>query len=209
MTTPRELFIQVIEYVEHWDIDLSKMDFCEFEDFYCYGDDNPPFYTFCGATKGVFCPQDKNADFVLKFTFTNCENDYCRLESDYYKEAVKEGLADAFAATTYFDTYNDIDFYIQKKVSARWQKDYIMNAHIPAKAKEVIDVLMEASNNCTDKMPSRWVYYYYKTYGEDALFDLFNFIDVHGINDLHGSNLGVYHNKPIIFDYSGYWEESL
>ena len=119
--------------------------------FYCYGDDNPPFYTFCGATKGVFCPQDKNADFVLKFTFTNCENDYCRLESDYYKEAVKEGLADAFAETTYFDTYNDIDFYIQKKVSSRWQKDYIMNAHIPAKAKEVIDVLKNSKIHRTDQ----------------------------------------------------------
>lgn len=208
MITPKELFIQIIEYVKRWDIDLSEMDFCGFEDFYCYGGENPPFYTFCGATKGVFCPKDKDADFVLKFTFTGCENDYCELESNYYKEAVKEGLADAFAETTYFDTYNDINFYIQKKVSARWQKDYIMNAHISAKTKEVIDVLMEASNNCTDNMPSRWVYYYYKTYGEDALFDLFNFIDVHGINDLHTGNLGVYHNKPIIFDYSGYWEES-
>lgn len=208
MITPRELFIQIIEYVERWDIDLSNMDCCNFEDFYC-GDDNPPFYTFCGATKGVFCPQDKDADFVLKFTFTGCENDYCELESYYYKEAVKEGLADAFAATTYFDTYNDIDFYVQKKVSMDWNKNHTVKEDIPPEVEEVIGVLMEASDNYTDRMPFRWVYYYYKTYGEDALFDLFNFINVHGINDLHGYNLGVYHNKPIIFDYSGYWEESL
>ena len=43
-------------------------------------------------------------------------------------------------------------------------------------------------------------------FGEEILKQLDRFIDTYGINDLHTSNVGYIGNRPVLIDYSGYFE---
>ena len=51
-----------------------------------------------------------------------------------------------------------------------------------------------------------WLKDFLEFFGEEILKQLNKFIDAYGINDLHTSNVGYIGNRPVLIDYSGYFE---
>ena len=67
---------------------------------------------------------------------------------------------------------------------------------------------IKTSSGATCEVSSFWVHEFLEVYGEDTFEEFTNFLTCFGINDLHSGNVGYWNNKPVIFDYSGYYEES-
>ena len=60
-----------------------------------------------------------------------------------------------------------------------------------------------------EELPDEWCLAFVEKYGENELDKLFNFLEEKGINDLHAMNVGYTEdNSPIIFDYSGFFENT-
>lgn len=161
-----------------------------------------------GATKGVIIPKD--ADFVIKIPFEayNCgdnfnEDDYCQLEATAYENALIEGFEFVFVETKFVDIIDGIKIYVQPRVDeyARDEDEEYLSCDESNEMEDLKDSYFSAYD-----MNSYWLYEFINVYGMDIFNDFCHFTEEYGINDLHGGNLGYYHGKPVIFDYSGYFE---
>lgn len=160
-----------------------------------------------GCTKGVLIPL--NGDFVFKIpfdfdinTWTNLSLDYCSEEVDHFHEAKNAGLDYVFVKTKFFNELENqfgtkLPIYIQDKVTPFTGGD-------SSDDRAYREISGRYSN--TDRLAPAWVEYFCNYYGMEAFDDLGTFVDKVGINDLHSNNIGYYHDEPVIFDYSGFYD---
>lgn len=160
-----------------------------------------------GYTKGVLIPI--NGKFVFKIPFEFDVNtwyrlsvDYCDEEVDHYHEAKKAGLGYIFVKTVFFDELDNkfggnLPIYIQDKV-------LLFTGGDSSDDPTYREISGRYSN--TDRLAPAWVEDFCNYYGMEAFDDLGTFVDKVGINDLHSNNIGYYHDKPVIFDYSGFYD---
>ena len=155
-----------------------------------------------GATKICLIPED--GDFVFKINIIDVCKDYCEYEADNYQEAVKAGKDRYFLETKYFKTLNEcgvcFPIYIQPKIDE-------ISSEIDSESDEEINI---PSSYCSSpaawRMSPTWIYNFIEMYGKDEYFNLLEFCDKAGINDLHSGNIGYVNGCPVIFDYAGYFE---
>lgn len=188
-------------------------------------------YDFChGATKAVIVPDNEN--FVIKIPFNvsdgyydedehewdseeellngNDDNrfywDYCLQEVLVYRAARRAGVAKAFAQTKLIGHVKGRPIYIQPKVEhdrlpypIDWDsKEYLESTHKTTRIVRAADA---------PSIPEVWAYTAYHYYGEAFFTKLINFLGDHPhINDLHGDNTGFLRGRPVLCDYSGYFE---
>lgn len=166
-----------------------------------------------GASKLVFLFKD----YVVKLPFNGVQNyvndeeeyvfdpyyteDYCALELSIYHDAKAEGLEKFFTATELAGyTKDHTPFYKAERVYSFYS----------SKRKEISeDSLCKASsirkNYHCGGLDIDWLAAAIDFYGEELTNDFINFIEEHGIGDLHNDNIGYREDgSPVLLDYSGF-----
>jgi hypothetical protein len=171
---------------------FNKIDITIFENYFTQG-----------ATKIVLFPKKEN--FVIKipycyFQYLNPQYpwDFCKIENQIYELAKQNNIEFAFLQNTLIDFKYPI--YSQPLVTLAKNKSYVNQEEIE-KTYEYL------SNNNLACFEIKWITYFIKYYGINSFLRLYHFLEqMNLLSDLHEENLGYVNDLPVIFDYSGYWE---
>lgn len=153
--------------------------------------------------------QDVGADHTLEeffYEFTGPENfdnidrgwDYCELETMIYKLAEAEGLERYFAKEELIGWVGEYPIYEQLRVTPLESVEVTLDKEVKHSIRKKCESLKVQWLN------PQWVQDFFRVYGEEEYQRLCSFLDRFEITDLHMGNIGYYHGKPILFDYSGY-----
>lgn len=134
------------------------------------------------------------------------DGNYCGREADISNIAAAEDLDECFAITECIGRCKGYLIYKQARATA-------ILADILDEKSDSLSV--EERNSIRDKCDSMGVYRFnvywlndfLEFFGEEILKQLNRFIDTYDINDLHSSNVGYIGNRPVLIDYSGYFEQ--
>lgn len=213
---------EILYQLRNMPIDGSQ-DFCK--------EDNPRIADFLdsidyeyeaicyGASKLVIIPV--GTDYVIKipytgildeddFTFDNFTGiikkdntwDYCAAELIHYQVAVERKINNFLAEIVFIGFINDYPIYIQEK--AITYDDYCMGNDYSRKEKET------ARSYCRENgiyIDTCWLVdfnrYHKDPYKTKELFD---FVKAENINDLSFYNVGIVGSRPVLVDYSGFFD---
>lgn len=164
----------------------------------------------CGGASKV-CLVFQGENFVIKWS----TYDYgeAMKEVEVYEAASKTRLAQFFPVTEYFFSYNGIDFVIQEKVTTcpddlshkeRTALEKCARTVPPRMVEKVRADMNRVRGGYRRNIDGLWISVVLSVYGKKATKSLCQFIQDFDINDLHGSNIGFSHGKPMILDFSGY-----
>lgn len=178
----------------------------------------------CGATKLVLFPKEYK-DIVVKIPFPGSyfynDNeelelddfryaidgkygwDYCEAEALKYNQAKERNLEFVFLKTTFIGYVHEHPIYIQPRIEETESRRRI---HTPFKLEDAEKVRSKCFEMDVECFSSFWINDFLNLYGEFFFRILTDFLNDCYVNDLHGSNIGYYKGKPVIFDYSGYWD---
>lgn len=199
-------FKEVHEYLLYHNIGLDELNMDSAD--WLLDDEDAGFWFEAGCTRGCFIPNNYE-DTVLKFDLYEVEDDYCEAEVRHYKKAKVCGLDDIFTKTVYIGTINGIDVYACERVSET-------STHYGKVSPQLSRYLKKTtfSEGEDKKYPvgvfrniEYWLKEFVRYYGAKKYFDFVKFIKEEGINDLHGGNVGYINDRPVIFDYGGYYED--
>ena len=133
------------------------------------------------------------------------DGNYCGREADISDIAAAEDLEECFAITECVGRCGDYLIYKQARATT-------ILADVLDEKSDSLSI--EERKSIRDKCDNMGVYgfniYWLKDFleffGEEILKQLDRFINTYGINDLHTSNVGYIGNRPVLIDYSGYFE---
>lgn len=134
----------------------------------------------------------------------NCEGfwDYCATEADRYNIAKEEGFEIYFAETRLIGYVHEYPIYVQEKCTVY---SGIINSHDPDSNKKTVKVCKDAGFDYW--MPIDWLTDFRFYYGEARLKEFIHFLyEKQWYDDLRGPNLGYIGDRPVLIDYSGYFE---
>jgi hypothetical protein len=181
---------------------------------------------FHGVSKGVFTCD--NWDFVIKIPLYADEDasmNYCEKEYQAYCSICKDYplCAPLFAPIKFLGWYGEIAVYAQDKIfrdlcDCHWHKDteeWVEN--LRHESNQYMSYLSSAerrefftdyrSGVSASRLASEFYYLILKTCGMAVCKNLMKWITETGQNDLHAGNVGITKNfKPIIFDFSGWYD---
>lgn len=215
---------------------ISDRLFCDYDErepYYVEPED--PRYDLAvahGASKIVFTDLSKTKVYKIAYTHTlevdydlsitkNLENwfmfsyeynhNYCAKEAYYYENAYDRGVKDIFAKSVYCCTINGLDVYEQEKID----RTGIEDADNSYCSKERYDRLSALYNRKMRYKPYSFslgtdiMVRFLDYYGYDFILKVFDFCKDNHINDISSWNVGFSRvdKRPIIFDYSGYFED--
>lgn len=132
-------------------------------------------------------------------------DDYCELELEVYKDAVKCGIDVFFAKIEKvgFSKIGHRPIYIAERVTTRSCDDNDTHIH---PSKDSIKRAKKAVNNCY--LPEDWLAEAYEYYGVELTDKLIDFLKEKDIRDLHDDNIGYRKDKsPVILDYSDFLDD--
>jgi hypothetical protein len=217
-----KIYKQILDTLKYIDFEESSTDdsYSIWENIRSYDEDEIFDGYDCGSTKMVLPLATE--DFVVKIPFETIsfeddyddedsegyhlvimQHNYCQLEVEMYDLALEEGVADIFAQTSYLGENNvGTSIYIQPKCHSFYSTP-LESRHKHSQEER------DSVNHFSYEMPSDWLCDVKNYYGETFLQKLSEFIANNQINDLSGHNVGYCGDRPIIFDYSGYYEEDL
>ena len=215
---------------------ISDRFFCDYDEREPYYiEPEEPRYNlevFHGASKIVFTDLSKTKVYKIAYTHSlevnydcsDIENlidwsdysyeykyDYCAKEANHYEEACEEGIKDIFAKSVYCCTINGLDVYEQEKID-RTGIESEDNSYCSEKRYERLSTLYNRkmryrpySFSLNTDIMVRFLDYY----GYDFILKVFDFCKDNHINDISNWNVGFSRvdKRPIIFDYSGYFED--
>lgn len=230
MTYDRQELLKMLSVVPFYD----GMEFHEGKnnEFFNYmGNDffNLYYYAY-GATKLALIPLNKEKDYVIKIPYTGSYNheygyydnysnyypervdyweycaaeneervwDYCACEVERYNTALTEGFAEYFAKTELLGFINNYPIYVQERCTTFSDIDHKHNK------EEKIKTL-----NCCKYygINQDWLTDFRLYYGEEQLLNFIDFISLLGWDDdLRNENIGYIKNRPVLIDYSGFYE---
>ena len=181
-----------------------------------------------GISKLVLIPIDENKDYVIKIPYNGCyENgyneeshfyeamfcefygsessermwDYCASEQIRYSVAKENNLNQYLAETKMICFIGTRPIYIQEKCTVFSQtshKTYSLEEH-----KKTYSLCGDDA----DRINPDWLTSFLYTYGEEEAKKFVDFIHkLDWDDDLRSDNLGFLNNKPVVIDYSGFWE---
>lgn len=203
-----ELFFQKIKnFIEKEDIAIDDLTFDDIDDYIDpIASSFAPYKFNYGASRGCFTPLTKES-YVFKFDFNGLEENYCEHEMKLYKEAQDWEIEYLFASIKLYDNLFCTPLYIQQRVN-KIGADCKDGIKITKEDKQKTLKKIAKYKGCT-KIPTTWIAAVEKIYGPDIVDTFMLFCETFGINDLHCCNVGyTIDNKPIVFDYAGYYESS-
>lgn len=161
---------------------VIKIPFCGDSDYY---NEEYYYYPFCNAGG-----------------YDSCEWNYCEVELDLYKEAVRYGVEEFFLEPIFIGfsgLKHNHPIYVQEKAIIYEEYD---SKHSKEEIEKTGELCAEHDLYCFHKA---WLTDFLDYYSLEDLQRLEKFIDDFYISDLHGGNLGYRRNgKPVIIDYAGY-----
>jgi len=129
--------------------------------------------------------------------------DYCKKEAEVYQAAAQEGLAFFFAKTMLagFTEEDKYPIYISDRVCP-FNDD-------PSRRNSFSDESYKKAREYHSSFSPSWLACALEYYGEKDVERLVAFVKRERVGDFHLGNLGFTQDgAPIIFDYSGYMENS-
>ena len=186
---------------------VLKIPFTEIvKENHCYHSDSTENYSrsywaeegmeFCYAYKAGIIEFDDNTD---------CNWDYCRLESAIYKKAEEEGLGAYFAKEELIGYIGNLHpVYMQQKCKVFSEMNIDYKSQDYKEKSEISNSLCKKFN--FSNFNSIWIADFIDMYGEYEFEKLVTFIRNYDIEDLRACNIGYFDGAPILFDYAGYRE---
>lgn len=154
-----------------------------------------------GATKCVIVLPDN--DWVLKIPFTDCCTEHCELEAKNYHIAVKEGYSHYMAECSYLMDYKFFPCYIMRKAEVGF--DLLQDDMFTRLYEQSNDYEYATENSAFNCSGDEYVEDLFRLhYGNEAVDDLYEFLDDNEIGDLHTGNVGYVDGRLVFIDYSGY-----
>ena len=157
-----------------------------------------------GASKLVIIDDDN--DWVLKIPFCDKRCDYCALEAENYKKAVKAGVEEPFAACYFLMEYEGAPCYVMEKINCNEQaieSDFYEIGLDKLSGKMSEDEIYSYLGSMdTDEILNQLLEFYYEA---GFLCEVNDFLSINNINDFHTGNLGYRGDKLVFVDYSGYY----
>ena len=147
-------------------------------------------------------------DFVLKVnTYEYEEEDVNAREECNYTSAKEYEVEDFLLPIKKFYCIGPLDFYIQPKITSIYshirtstEKSSWDTYRDRASEKDFISYV-----GCLDRMPNDFLKICLGYYGTEFMERVCKWATAQKINDLHGSNVGFYHGRPVLFDYAGFF----
>ena len=133
--------------------------------------------------------------------------DYCRVEADYYKEAVKWGIAEFFAGTRFVGyTKDHTPFYVSERVHKTL--DDVWYSVSEESVQTARDYANSKENFYWRRLSDHWLAVALEKYGKEKVDKFLEFLQAYDIDDLHQGNVGFREDgTPCLIDYSG-WNEN-
>ena len=179
-----------------------------FDDDYCIN---------YGCSKLVIIPP--NTDYVIKIPFLADESygefcsatypihnshgwDYCASECEWYYVAALHGIKDFFAKSEYVFSYNDyVKIYVQEKC-----KIYNGARHTHSKEERFTVLNKLHSIKCQNThLDLDFLVELFKYYSETEIQKFLIFTE-RNLSDLHNANVGFRYGRPVLVDYSGFYD---
>ena len=133
------------------------------------------------------------------------DGNYCGREADISDIATAEDLEECFAITECVGRCGD--YLIYKQARATTILDDVLDEKSDSLSFEERKSIRDKCNNMgVYGFNICWLKDFLEFFGEEILKQLDRFINTYGINDLHTSNVGYIGNRPVLIDYSGYFE---
>lgn len=149
----------------------------------------------------------ETSDWLDETIFEPWDKDYCQIEYEIYKRAVKEGVGIFFAET----------FKLSSKVYAQEECDQIFedfledSDFVPPRSLDGFspeDITIFANENgilrLKTLMGTTLFRYFLDCYSIASLQKLSNFLIKYDINDLHENNIGWFDGRLKFFDFCGF-----
>ena len=168
----------------------------EYKSGYSWDDDNGSHYS---SSEEVF----------TRFESAGEESEdwnYCEREAALYQKAKTAGLEEFFCPSEKLYEVNGYPVYIQKKATSIGGSS---NAKVPVTEEDnalyrKIEEYMDTRDSM--KMSYNFIFNLVKSYSFEKFKEFYSFCKEEGINDLHSDNYGYCGEKPVLVDYSGYYE---
>ena len=173
-----------------------KGEFCECDNYDCENSCNRG----CSCSR---CSRRSVVESCDEFTGARIgENeyswDYCAAEQFFYERAIVAGVEEFFIKTIFIGEFNGHPIYLQEKVEV-----YGYNSQ--TKSSEQSKEIFMKKFRCSEIQSADFGGLLVDCYGEERVNQLVEFLSEVGISDLHNSNVGICANRPVLFDYSGYY----
>jgi hypothetical protein len=202
--SPDTFIKRIEEYLDQNEIDLesANSDDIGYDNYRFLEIGDGSFSFWYGATRGCFIPYDES-DYVLKFDFDGLEEVYCDREVEIYKKACEKGLGACFTKIEPYDYICNVQVYKEEYVPETSAREYTID-------KEDLEVIKRRTSKHPGApgIPPTWVKDFIDYFGMAMYEDFLDFIISYGINDLHFCNLGYIDDRPVVFDYAGFYEPS-
>lgn len=156
---------------------------------------------FNGATKAVIVMEE--ADFVIKIPFLytwrgGASENFCEIELDIYEKAKQnKEISECFASVCFGGKVYNVPFYLMERVNV----DEEYNSDTIYEHYENNGYTRSEVDNEEEEDGVRFLF---EEFYPDVFSSLEEFIEEHGINDLHTGNFGFLNGRPVFIDYSGY-----
>ena len=133
------------------------------------------------------------------------DGNYCGREVDISNLAWEEDLDECFALTECIGKCNEYYIYKQTKATCILSdiEDEKRDSLTNEKKESIRSKCRELNVYCFNLL---WINDFLSFFGEEILKQLSDFLEAHNINDLHNSNIGYIGNRPVLIDYSGFFE---
>ena len=153
--------------------------------------------------------------------------DYCEQEEIIYNRAVALGIGDMFAGTVKIADVHNYPIYASERAESYSQVDYGSTSssetvrHIfsainqyYAEESELYRIGEQFMEECEeteefsspDRMNLEFLGYMITYYGKRKVRALCEFLFENRLNDFHSSNVGFIGDRPVLIDYSGFFE---
>lgn len=218
-------FVKLVKYIENYKFgeffnDWNADDFVDY--FYEASEEYREGKWHCeyGATKMVIIMDNEDIIFKIPFNSTwdfdtkqfeffygaPCPStwDYCEAEEDRYNFAEDNGFSKYLAKTSMVHkTKNGVRIYIQPKCKT--------DSHHKTTSKRTYRTFSNWYKNTLPIDDIKWLNTFIDCYGAYKLKLFFNFLSNEGWDDdLRHDNIGyTIEGKPVLIDYSSYWEQHI
>lgn len=153
--------------------------------------------------------------------------DYCEQEEIIYHKAIEFGIGDMFAGTVKMGMIRDYPIYASERAESYSEVNYgsssssetvrnifsNVNQHYVEESElyKIGEQFMEECEetegfSSPDGMSLEFLGYMIKYYGKGKIFALCEFLYENELNDFHNSNVGFIGDRPVLIDYSGFFE---
>lgn len=157
-------------------------------------------------TKNFDAPKYDSNNFDFVFLPFNCARtkdhwDYCNDEVEIFKKAEAAGVSSFFARTDFYGYSKDNHpIYVQERCEVFDSVD--VDDMYESLSKEI----KTSASKVSSELPEEWIALAIKYFGQELTDKFLAFVKDEYIDDLHYSNFGFIGDRPVLIDYSGYFD---